>query len=55
MPSFGQRLERAFADRGHLCLGIDPHPFLLADWGLSDTPEGLREFSLHAVEAAVEM
>ncbi|MBX3099839.1 MAG: orotidine-5'-phosphate decarboxylase [Salinibacterium sp.] len=52
MSSFGERLEAVFRERGHVCLGIDPHPFLLAEWGLPDTAEGAREFSLRAVEAA---
>ena len=53
MPeSFGERLSAVFAGRGHLCLGIDPHPFLLDAWGLPDTPGGVRDFSLRAVEAA---
>ena len=52
MRSFGDRLSAVFADRGHLCLGIDPHTFLLEGWGLPDTPGGVREFSLRAVEAA---
>ena len=53
MPeSFGERLSAVFADRGHLCLGIDPHTFLLGGWGLPDTPGGVRDFSLRAVEAA---
>ena len=55
MPSFGQRLEAAFLSSGHLCLGIDPHPFLLEEWGLGDTPDSLREFSLRAIEAAVDV
>ncbi len=53
MPSFGERLEQVFVDRGHLCLGIDAHPFLLSEWGLPDTTDGLREFSLRTIEAAV--
>jgi len=40
------------AEKGQLCLGIDPHPFLLADWQLSDTPGGVRDFGLRAVDAA---
>lgn len=48
---FGQRLTAA-ADRfGPLCVGIDPHPGLLADWGLGVDVAGLREFSLRTVEA----
>jgi orotidine-5'-phosphate decarboxylase len=52
VPSFGERLADTFLTRGHLCLGIDPHSFLLEEWGLPDTAEGAREFSLRAVEAA---
>ncbi len=52
MPSFGERLATAFNGRGHVCLGIDAHPFLLEQWALTDTAEGLRTFGLRAVEAA---
>jgi len=52
LESFGDRLDAVLADRGQLCLGIDPHAFLLRDWELADTPEGVREFSLRAIEAA---
>jgi orotidine-5'-phosphate decarboxylase len=50
---FGERLEKAFTERGHLCLGLDPHAFLLRDWGLDDTPHGLREFCRRVIETAV--
>jgi orotidine-5'-phosphate decarboxylase len=36
---------------GPLCVGIDPHPGLLAAWGLADDIAGLRSFSLTVVEA----
>lgn len=49
--SFGQRLEDAGRERGRLCVGIDPHPYLLEHWGLDNTAEGLRTFSLRCVEA----
>lgn len=52
MPSFGERLDAVFDRHGHLCLGIDAHPFLLESWGLPDSGDGLREFGLRAVEAA---
>lgn len=48
---FGERLDQAMDARGPLCVGIDPHPSLLAAWHLPDTPSGLRSFSLRAVEA----
>ena len=41
---FGRRLADAVAERGPLCPGIDPHPELLAAWGLSADVDGLREF-----------
>jgi orotidine-5'-phosphate decarboxylase len=53
VPSFGAGLATTFETSGHLCLGIDPHPFLLDQWGMPDTPAGVREFSLRAVEASV--
>ncbi|MEE2569210.1 orotidine-5'-phosphate decarboxylase [Pseudarthrobacter sp. J64] len=48
---FGARLAAAMIARGPLCVGIDPHPALLKDWGLNDDVEGLRRFSLTALEA----
>ncbi len=52
VPEFGERLAAVFAQSGQLCLGIDPHAFLLADWSLPDSATGAREFGLRAVEAA---
>jgi len=49
--AFGARLVAAMAARGPLCVGIDPHPQLLAQWGLSDDVAGLERFSLTVVEA----
>ncbi|GAA1258664.1 orotidine-5'-phosphate decarboxylase [Arthrobacter pascens] len=49
--SFGSRLLRAMAERGPLCVGIDPHPGLLAAWGLNDDAAGLERFSLTVLEA----
>ena len=48
---FATRLQKAFASYGHLCVGIDPHPFLLDLWGLPDSPSGMRELSLRTLEA----
>ncbi|WP_093182553.1 orotidine-5'-phosphate decarboxylase [Sanguibacter gelidistatuariae] len=36
---------------GPLCAGIDPHPGLLAAWGLPDDASGLRSFALTVVDA----
>ncbi len=49
--TFGGRLEKAVEARGRLCVGIDPHPGLLDDWGLTDSVFGLEKFSMTAVEA----
>ena len=54
VPSFGERLSTVFETRGQLCLGIDPHAFLLGEWGLPDTAAGVREFGMRAVAAATE-
>lgn len=49
--TFGQRLRAAMDVRGPLCVGIDPHPGLLAGWGLNDDVGGLERFALTVVEA----
>jgi len=48
---FGTRLAAAMSAHGPLCVGIDPHPPLLAAWGLPDSAEGLRRFALTVLEA----
>ncbi len=48
---FGARLAAAMQEHGPLCVGLDPHAHLLADWGLPDTPEGLRTFSRTVLDA----
>jgi orotidine-5'-phosphate decarboxylase len=53
VPDFGERLETVFDTLGHLCVGIDAHPFLVGDWGLPDSAEGARDFALRVVDAAV--
>jgi len=53
--SFGSRLGRAMADRGPLCVGIDPHPALLQRWGLGDDVAGLERFSLTVLEAVASL
>ncbi len=54
MAEFGERLAGVIATRTGLCLGIDPHAFLLEQWGLPDTAAGVREFALRAVDAAAD-
>jgi orotidine-5'-phosphate decarboxylase len=53
---FGERLADAVADRGPLCVGIDPHPPLLESWGLTDDADGLARFTdtvVHALAGSV--
>jgi orotidine-5'-phosphate decarboxylase len=54
METFGERLHRTVADRGPLCVGIDPHAALLARWGLSDDVAGLERFAFTVVEALAD-
>ena len=49
--AFGARLRAAMDERGPLCVGVDPHPRLLTDWGLDDNAAGLDRFAMTAVEA----
>jgi orotidine-5'-phosphate decarboxylase len=51
LAPFGQRLRAAMDQRGQLCVGIDPHPSLLAAWELPDDASGLERFALTCVEA----
>ncbi|MBC9225231.1 orotidine-5'-phosphate decarboxylase [Aeromicrobium sp. 636] len=49
--SFGSRAQVAMQAYGPLCVGIDPHPHLLEEWGLEDSVEGLDRFAATCVEA----
>jgi orotidine-5'-phosphate decarboxylase len=51
LPDFGTRLAAAIAQRGPLCVGIDPHPELMDAWGLARTPDGLARFCDICVQA----
>ncbi|GAA2345418.1 orotidine-5'-phosphate decarboxylase [Saccharopolyspora halophila] len=48
---FGERLTAKVAERGPLCVGIDPHPSLLHAWDLDETPASLERFAMTVVEA----
>ncbi|MFD8808814.1 orotidine-5'-phosphate decarboxylase, partial [Streptomyces sp. NPDC059597] len=54
LEPFGARLRRAMDERGPLCVGIDPHASLLAEWGLNDDVDGLERFSRRVVEAVAD-
>jgi orotidine-5'-phosphate decarboxylase len=49
--SFGSRAHVAMQAYGPACIGIDPHPSLLEQWGLEDDIEGLDRFASTCVEA----
>jgi len=52
LASFGSRLAAGFAQHGQLCVGIDPHSWLLGQWQLPDSAAGARELGLRVVQAA---
>jgi orotidine-5'-phosphate decarboxylase len=54
MESFGERLHRTVTGRGPLCVGIDPHPALLEQWGLPDDATGLERFARTVVDALAD-
>nr|WP_208388335.1 orotidine-5'-phosphate decarboxylase [Microbacterium halimionae] len=45
-------MQSAVAERGRLCVGIDPHESVLSNWGLAASAEGAREFSMRVIDAA---
>ncbi|TPF94246.1 orotidine 5'-phosphate decarboxylase [Bifidobacterium sp. UTBIF-68] len=49
---FGLRLSNSMAKYGPLCVGIDPHRKLLADWGYNVDAEGAELFSMRMLQAA---
>lgn len=51
--TFGARLATAIDQWGPLCVGLDPHPELLARWGLTDSAESLAAFGETVLEASV--
>ena len=48
---YGARLSQAVAERGPLCVGIDPHPRLLDAWELPRTAAGLERMARGMVAA----
>ena len=51
MTTYWRRLRDIVADRGPLCVGIDPHPSLLTAWGLSIDASGAEACARGLVEA----
>ncbi|MCW2811715.1 MAG: Orotidine-5-phosphate decarboxylase, partial [Friedmanniella sp.] len=54
MTPYGVRLTAALAARGPLCVGVDPHPGLVASWGLPSGLSGLERCARGLVEALGE-
>ncbi len=48
---FGVRMHAAMGEFGPLCVGIDPHPHLLAEVCLPDSPAGIERFAQAILEA----
>ncbi|WP_225735732.1 orotidine-5'-phosphate decarboxylase [Gulosibacter chungangensis] len=48
--SFGERLSDTMDRYGHLCVGIDPHTYLLEKWNLPVSAVGAHEFGLRIIE-----
>jgi orotidine-5'-phosphate decarboxylase len=53
--TFGARLDAALDARGSLCVGIDPHPGLLEQWGLPVDGQGLATFAATCVAAFADL
>lgn len=54
MTGYWRRLQDVVADRGPLCVGIDPHPALLHAWGLPNDASGLESFTSQVIEALAD-
>lgn len=54
MSSFGVRLQQGFKSKGQLCVGIDPSSEQLESWGLPQSAEGARSFSMAILDAAAD-
>lgn len=50
--TFGEQLAEQFDLGRHLCVGIDPHPEILAAWNLPDEPAALEQLGIEVVNAA---
>ncbi len=51
MSTYRQRLKAVVAQRGNLCVGLDPHASLLDAWGLPRSASGLERCTRGIVEA----
>jgi orotidine-5'-phosphate decarboxylase len=51
IKSYGERLAGLVAERGPLCVGVDPHRSLLTSWGLAPDVKGLERCARGMIEA----
>lgn len=49
--TFFERLTAVVADRGPICVGLDPSASLLAQWGLEDSAAGVETLARTTIEA----
>ena len=54
MTTYGERLAGVVAERGRLCVGLDPHPTLLQEWGLPVDAAGLERMARTVVESVAD-
>lgn len=54
MNAYGERLAAVVAQRGRLCVGVDPHLSILQQWGLPLDASGLERCAMTLVEAVAD-
>ena len=54
MSGYGERLAAVVAERGRLCVGLDPHPEILQQWGLPVDATGMERLARTMVEAVAD-
>lgn len=54
MTSFLTRVHKTIEDHSALCLGIDPSEGELREWGLPNSAQGVLDFGLRCLDAAVD-
>jgi len=52
--TFATRLQSLGPPSKRLCVGLDPHPEILLEWGLPDTAEGVKRFGEVVIDSCLE-
>lgn len=55
MADYLRRLNDACAERGSLCVGLDPHPGLLDSWGLPNDVQGAEKLARETIAATGDL